>query len=316
MKKHRIKNSLTRNLSGKPAPELRPSTAKLQQANLTLTETNRMISNLQAVTAAVSRSLDLNRSLHAGIEKLARIFRFDATRIYLHDEAAHSVFLQASFEDDPARIAVAKSFANGQGIVGWVAETGQSLIFENLQAAPVYQRLSRTQVLKRFGYHFFAAFPIKGEGAVSGAIACAGMAPRRLSSSEVELLEAVADQIAVAIENSRLYEKARLKVQELELKTSAHEQADKVKDEFLGLVARELRTPINIIMDYTAAFKDGTLGEISPLQQDALAKIGREAEDLSARVNTLLTAAARQSGPKAPSTGVHPRRSHTRTAAV
>jgi signal transduction histidine kinase len=296
MKKARIKKSRTPNPSERPAAESAPPKAELERENLALSETSRMLSGLQAIAAAASGSLDINRALHAAVEKLAEVCRFDVARIYLCDELTGSVYLKASFDDDPARIAATGSFANGEGIVGWVTEAEQSLIFDNLHVSPLYRRLSRTKVMKRFGYHFVAVFPIKSKEKTLGAIACAGKAPRRLRSSEVNLLDAVAERIAVAIENCRLHQGARRSVQELELKAAALAQAGRIKDELIEVATHELGTPLNVIMGFTAAFKDGVFGDITPLQRDALARIGRESQDLVALVGSLQNASALETG--------------------
>lgn len=128
-------------------------------------------------------------------------------------------------------------------------------------------------------------------------MSCLGAAPRILSPGEIQLLEALTDQLAVAIENTGLYEAVSLKVDELQRKTAELEQANKVKDEFLGGVSHELRTPINVIMGYTSLFKDGVFGEIKPAQEDALAKIAGESGELLAMINSILSATSLETEP-------------------
>lgn len=123
-----------------------------------------------------------------------------------------------------------------------------------------------------------------------------GSETRKLTGGEIQLLEALTDQIAVAIENNKLYENVRSKVEELQRKTAELELANRVKDDFLSVISHELRTPINVIMGYASLFKDGVFGEVKPAQEDALAKIGRQSADLLAMINSVLYASTLQKG--------------------
>ncbi|HZA54109.1 MAG TPA: GAF domain-containing protein [Candidatus Udaeobacter sp.] len=270
--------------------DLKSSRDKLEQTNAALKEGNQMLSALHSVAAVVSRSLNLDQILRAAIEKITDIFRFDATQIHIYNDNRDELLLAAEFESDPAGFTAARSFKKGQGIVGKVAESGKPLIFEDVQSDPQYQQLSRTKTSGGFGYHFFGVFPIKGRLKNLGTLACVGRAPRKLSPAETQLLEALADQIAVAIENSDLYERVRQKVQELEQKTAELEKANKVKAEFLSVISHELRTPINIIMGYTRLLHEETLGPIQPEQQDALKKVEYETTELLMMIDSVLNA--------------------------
>jgi two-component system phosphate regulon sensor histidine kinase PhoR len=44
-------------------------------------------------------------------------------------------------------------------------------------------------------------------------------------------------------------------------------QANKIKDEFLGVVSHELKTPLNVISGYSSMLTDGMLGEILPFRK-------------------------------------------------
>jgi signal transduction histidine kinase len=131
---------------------------------------------------------------------------------------------------------------------------------------------------------------------ILGAISFLAPGPRKLLLGEIQLIEAIADQLAVAIENTGLYEAVSQQVDELQRKTTELEHANRVKDDFLSVISHELRTPINVIMGYTSLFKDGVFGEIKPAQEDALAKIGRESANLLAMINSVLYASTLETG--------------------
>jgi signal transduction histidine kinase len=98
---------------------------------------------------------------------------------------------------------------------------------------------------------------------------------------EVSFLGALVDEAAIAIHNSRLFE--RTLEQALEL-----EKSNKIKDEFLGVMSHELRTPLNIIMNYAEALKMETFGEIAAGQIRAIDKIRAQARELLLLINGIL----------------------------
>lgn len=275
---------------------VRASRDELAQANAALQETNRMLSALHAVAAAASQSINLNRVLDHAIEKVTEIFSFEATRIHLTNEQSQEVVRRAAFEKNPERFTGMNSFKKGSGIIGRVIESGQSMIFEDIESDPRYSQFSQTKVATEFGNRFFAAFPIRSKLRILGAISFLAPGPRKLLLGEIQLIEAIADQLAVAIENTGLYEAVSQQVDELQRKTTELENANRVKDDFLSVVSHELRTPINVIMGYTSLFRDGVFGEIKPAQEDALAKIGRESADLLALINSVLYASTLETG--------------------
>jgi signal transduction histidine kinase/CheY-like chemotaxis protein len=103
------------------------------------------------------------------------------------------------------------------------------------------------------------------------------------SREEVEFLNTLAGQAAIAIHNAQLYEEMSKLAAELA-------KSNKVKDEFLSVMSHELRTPLNVVVVYTGMIQDGVLGEINAEQERACAKVVRRANDLLDLVNTILYA--------------------------
>ena len=195
---------------------VREKVEELQQVNSALQDTNRMLSALHAIAAAASQSLDLNPILQAAIDKITEIFGFDATRIHLMDAVSKQLLCRASYEKKPDRAAPLKPFSLGEGVIGKVAASGQAMVFEDVQADSRYRELSRSNYSVQFKHRFVAVFPVRSTSGIVGTLACRGHDARRLSVAEVQLLEAITDQVAVAIENARLFEKNELSKLELE----------------------------------------------------------------------------------------------------
>jgi signal transduction histidine kinase len=98
---------------------------------------------------------------------------------------------------------------------------------------------------------------------------------------ELEFLSVIASQMGIAIHQSQLYD--RIQRQRNELR-----QANKVKDEFLGVIYHELKTPLNVISGYSGMLSDGMLGEITPIQEKALQTVSRQSKELHNLIDSVL----------------------------
>jgi signal transduction histidine kinase len=98
---------------------------------------------------------------------------------------------------------------------------------------------------------------------------------------EIEFLSTLAAQLAIAIHHSQL--SGRIQQQQDELR-----QANKVKDEFLGAIYHELKTPLNVISGYSNMLSEGTLGEITPIQEKALQTVSRQSKELHSLIDSVL----------------------------
>ncbi|WP_162794405.1 sensor histidine kinase [Nocardioides houyundeii] len=81
-------------------------------------------------------------------------------------------------------------------------------------------------------------------------------------------------------------------VEELEAERSALEElreVDRVKDAFVSNVSHELRTPITNIIGYTELLDDGDYGQLTPLQNGAMERIGENGRRLLSLIDDLLT---------------------------
>ena len=87
------------------------------------------------------------------------------------------------------------------------------------------------------GHHAVLAAPLQVKGEIIGAISTAHSEIRTFSQSEIDLLQAFADQAALAMRNVQLF--AREQAARAEAEAANH-----AKDEFLALLAHELRNPL------------------------------------------------------------------------
>jgi signal transduction histidine kinase/HAMP domain-containing protein len=225
----------------------------------------RELAALFDVAATATQSLDLNPILQEVAEKITDIFGLDSTRIYLLDHQQKELRVRAAAGYNPEGF-VQRVVGLGQGIVGKAAETGEPMIFEDVQKDLRYAELSQRKASKGTGYRFLAAIPIKAKGKALGAIACNGRLARRLTEQEIRLMSSMADQISPAIDNINLFEELREKTAALEktnhdLMESLEQQTEIAKVlQVMASSPTELRAVLAAIHDKALRLCDGDSG--------------------------------------------------------
>jgi len=221
------------------------------------------ISALYDITTTVNQSLDLDAVLHQVIKKITEIFHFDATRIYLFSPAEDPLELRASFALNPQHWAGGRAFKRGEGNIGHVAESGEALIFEDINSDPRYRARSTTRATERARLRFFAIFPIKSQSRIFGAILFNAEESRKLTADEIRLLQSMAEQMGVAVEKATLYEEARTRAQHLAVLNRIGAAVSRSLD--LNIILRNAVQEVAQALEFDAAWiyqlepKDGHL---------------------------------------------------------
>ena len=201
------------------ADEFNKMTGALQNSYATLEQKvdqrTKEITALYEVTTAVNQSLSLKDISDAVITKIVEIFRFDTTRIFLFDDRMKELQLQASFGVSANESAGRRSFKRGQGVVGRVGDSGEPMIFEDINTDPRYADLSTTKATQAANMKFFAVFPIKTKSRIFGAILFNARSSRKLTIEETRLLQSMSEHLAVAVEKASVFQQSERRAQQL-----------------------------------------------------------------------------------------------------
>lgn len=118
---------------------------------------------------------------------------------------------------------------------------------------------------------------------------------RHWQPAEAQLLQQIADQLAIAIHQASLFEQlqaelAERKQAESQLRESNQElaRATRLKDEFLASMSHELRTPLNAILGMSEALQASAFGPIDDRQRNSIATIERSGNHLLTLINDIL----------------------------
>jgi K+-sensing histidine kinase KdpD len=178
------------------------------------------IEHVQAVTDAALAHLEVTQLLNVLLPRIRDILRTDTCAVLLLDEETNELVARAALgieEEVGVRIPV------GAGFAGRVADEARPMVIE-VDEYPVYNPILREKQLKSM-----VGVPLLVRGESLGVLHVGTLTPRIFTHDEVELLQLVAERVAIAIERAQLHEELI--------------QLDQLKLNFVSVASHELRTP-------------------------------------------------------------------------
>src|SRR5437899_2726714 len=158
---------------------------------------------LTQVSAALSTSLDLDRTLKEILERMNALVAFDAATIFLLDDARRELQVKAAL-GVPVALKEVKSFQVGEGVVGWVVRHGATALIQDSSKDARYKVTGPERRAKTV-----LAAPLRAQHNLLGALVLVRGAKEPFGPDHQRLVEAIASQAAVAIDHARLFETER-----------------------------------------------------------------------------------------------------------
>jgi two-component system, sensor histidine kinase PdtaS len=164
---------------------------------------------------AVNSTLDLEEVLALVATKVTEALHADACFVYLFDERVDQLVLRATHGTRVEEMTQRPRMRSGEGITGSAAqERAPVMIAAKANLDPRFKNFPN---LPEDEYESILAVPILARGErLEGALNVRTRAPRNFVDEEIDLLLAIAAQVAQSIEHAKLYEEAQRRVHELE----------------------------------------------------------------------------------------------------
>jgi PAS domain S-box-containing protein len=234
----------------------------------------------------VTSTLDLNTIFTRTVNLISERFGFYYAAIYIIEETGfNAVLREATGEAGEKMRAQRYSVVVGSNsIVGKVAEGIEPRLVNDTDLEPLYVPNpflldTRAEV----------AIPLRIGARIVGVIDIQSTQAYAFTKDDLSVLQSLADQVAVAIDNARSYELSQQLIKDLR-------EVDQLKSQFLANMSHELRTPLNSIIGFSRVILKGIDGPVSDMQQQDLTAIYNSGQHLLGLINDILDLARIEAG--------------------
>ena len=244
------------------------------------------LQTIQEVTGRISAILDPGELLAQVAGLLVSRFGYYHVEVFLVDESGEYLVGRVG-----CNVAGRQHASEGvrlrigaEGICGWATGAGQTALVNDVSADPHYvphPALPETRSE--------LAVPIKLGGRVVGVLNVESDRVGAFDEGDRFLLETLADQVAIALENAHLYATVQERARQFAAANEELKTYDRMKDEFVQTVSHELRTPLTFIKGYVELLLERVMGELNQEQVDALQIVAQRTESIVHLVNDIIS---------------------------
>jgi PAS domain S-box-containing protein len=252
----------------------------------TLKRRNDYLAASSEIGRLVTSTLDLNTIFTRTVSLISERFGLYYAGIYIIEETGfNAVLREATGEAGEKMKAQRHSLIVGSNsIVGKVAQNIEPMLVNDTEHEPLYMPNpylldTRSEV----------AIPLRIGLRIVGVIDIQSTELNAFTQDDLSVLQSLADQVAIAIDNARSYALSQQLIQELR-------EIDLLKSQFLANMSHELRTPLNSIIGFSRVILKGIDGPVTEMQQQDLTAIYNSGQHLLGLINDILDLARIEAG--------------------
>jgi signal transduction histidine kinase/sensor domain CHASE-containing protein len=237
--------------------------------------------DLYASMLEVSHTLgscsDLNSVLRTTGDACLRMTAVDRCGVFLWNDSQKQfdpAWLSSTREANFQRFLNLKLRQEGMPLVGMLVEEKRSV------RASKRTRMAAMEasLVKEFGIRSLLAVPMTSKGNLIGAVTLDHNGKKhRFSSREQSLVEGIASQAAVAIENTKL-------MSEMQKQTELIAKKNKELESLLAIVSHDLRNPLVALEGMTSLLQEECAGHLSENSQHYLCRIQANVRQMDALI--------------------------------
>jgi signal transduction histidine kinase/ActR/RegA family two-component response regulator len=296
---------------------LKEEIAERQWAENELKQRAAQLTLLNDIGGQIAAVLDLDSVLERTARLVHERFGYHHVALFTMDQEQGELVMRARAGALTDVFPADHRIKFGKGMTGWVWQHRQKLLANDVRGEPRYVNFFPDLIPTQSEL----TVPIQVGSEIVGVFDVQSPQLDAFDEDDVLVLETLADQIAVAIENARLYETVRQELTErkqaekaltverallaqrvaertaeLSAANAELERAARLKDEFLANMSHELRTPLNTVLGMAEILNENVYGELNAEQQQTVSYIEESGRHLLALITDILDLAKIEAG--------------------
>lgn len=239
------------------------------------------------VVSEITRVLDLQELLPRLVNLTNESYKLYFTSVYIYDESSRSLILQAGTGIAGEKMKAAHKAVSIDDVPSRVAQAGrerQPVVINDVSSLDAF--IVDPQLPETCSE---VAFPMLIQHRLIGVLNAQSKTAGYFTDEFLQVLGTLAEQIAIAITNARLFEEQKKVAEELR-------RVDEMKSQFLASMSHELRTPMNAIINFVDAVSSGLVGPLNDEQKDLLGQSLQSSQHLLHLINDVLDISKIQAG--------------------
>jgi putative nucleotidyltransferase with HDIG domain len=165
------------------------------------------LSGLTEISALLSSSLDPKVVRERTMEAATQLMNCETGSLFLVDEETNELYFEVALGEKGERVKRIR-LKMGEGIAGWVAQNAEPLLISDAAKDPRWFREADKK--SKFITKNMLCVPVKVKDKVIGALEAINKPKdETFAQDDLELLNALANEVGIAIDNANLYEEKR-----------------------------------------------------------------------------------------------------------
>ncbi|RMF47594.1 MAG: PAS domain S-box protein, partial [Anaerolineae bacterium] len=256
-----------------------------KEARMALEAQKRLFENLVAVARATATYPTLKATLRNALDVAVQITGAQRSSLFLLDKDRRvTASILARGQADEAQAKSLVGTVMDKGLAGWIAEYQQSALISDTRLDDRWLTLPDQPYEARS----VLGVPIRAGGVLLGILTLMHAEVGHFTEEHLHLMEAAADQMALALRNAQMFEEQYRLAAELAEARDAAEAASRAKGMFLANMSHELRTPLNAIIGYGELLAEEIEEAGLPDLVEDARRIGRAGRQLLELINDVL----------------------------
>jgi PAS domain S-box-containing protein len=254
---------------------------------------NRELVVLNSIAETLSYTLDLGESVHRTLCQMLELFELDAAALYLFEKDDVTVRRVAAVGHRSEYAKVSPVVKLPEGLIQQLRATHATFLsVQGLPLPPIAREIQRKE-----GIESAYVVMLWAKEKIIGGLVVATRKAREFSVADISLLTAVGNQVASAVDHSRLYEETRQAYENLRRTQEQLVHSEKLAavGQLISGVAHELNNPLTAILGYSQLLSSS--GQVGPQALQYTEKLYKQTQRTHRIVQNLLSF-ARQHKPE------------------